>query len=355
MALHPDLVRQVVDRFSDQPQHRQFVEAALFGALRRSAVVTEDVVDDRVVEDAHLLERVDETTEVIVGVLEEAGVHLHLAREDRLQELRHVVPCGDRVGSRCEHCVGWNHAELLLPHERLLAHAVPPLVEPAAVPVRPFARHVMRCVRGAGHVVHEERLVTHQGFLLLDPGDGLRRHPGHRLIVTSASVAVVGGGISGLATSALLARDGRTFTGVNVENASYGLTMCAERGAVSAAVASGVRDLVAVAIAGPDDVPCPPCGSCRQVLHELNPELLVVTSEASGEPRVTALSTLLPAKQIGSEFMPTLDEGDLMYMPTTYPGISTGKARELLQQMDKLINTIPEVKNVFGKAGRAEH
>ena len=95
--------------------------------------------------------------------------------------------------------------------------------------------------------------------------------------------------------AALLSRDGRTFAGVNVENASYGLTMCAERGAVSAAVASGVRDLVAVAIAGPDDdVPCPPCGSCRQVLHELNPELLVVTSEASGEPRVTALSTLLP-------------------------------------------------------------
>ena len=69
---------------------------------------------------------------------------------------------------------------------------------------------------------------------------------------------------------------------------------------------------------------------------------------------IVTLSTLLPAKQIGSEFMPTLDEGDLMYMPTTYPGISTGKARELLQQMDKLINTIPEVKNVFGKAGRAE-
>lgn len=61
-----------------------------------------------------------------------------------------------------------------------------------------------------------------------------------------------------------------------------------------------------------------------------------------------------PAQKIGSEFIPPLDEGDLMYMPTTYPGISIGKARELLQQTDKLIRTVPEVENVFGKVGRAE-
>ena len=63
---------------------------------------------------------------------------------------------------------------------------------------------------------------------------------------------------------------------------------------------------------------------------------------------------LWPVTKIGSEFMPPLDEGDLMYMPTTYPGISIGKARELLQQTDKLIMTVPEVKSVFGKIGRAE-
>jgi len=63
---------------------------------------------------------------------------------------------------------------------------------------------------------------------------------------------------------------------------------------------------------------------------------------------------LWPASQIGSEFMPPLDEGDLMYMPTTYPGVSIGKARELLQQTDKLIKTLPEVETVFGKIGRAE-
>ncbi len=58
--------------------------------------------------------------------------------------------------------------------------------------------------------------------------------------------------------------------------------------------------------------------------------------------------------KIGSEFIPPLDEGDLMYMPTTYAGISIGKARELLQQTNKLIKTVPEVETVFGKVGRAD-
>ena len=78
-------------------------------------------------------------------------------------------------------------------------------------------------------------------------------------------------------------------------------------------------------------------------------------------PKTTILAAIAvtvvgfyPLDKIGSEFIPPLDEGDLMYMPTTYPGISIGKARELLQQTDKLIRTIPEVENVFGKVGRAE-
>ncbi|MFT6895857.1 MAG: Cu(I)/Ag(I) efflux system membrane protein CusA/SilA [Paraglaciecola sp.] len=69
---------------------------------------------------------------------------------------------------------------------------------------------------------------------------------------------------------------------------------------------------------------------------------------------VIALIGFYPLSKIGSEFMPPLDEGDLMYMPTTYAGLSIGKARELLQQTDKLIRTVPEVKTVFGKIGRAE-
>ena len=78
-------------------------------------------------------------------------------------------------------------------------------------------------------------------------------------------------------------------------------------------------------------------------------------------PRITLAAAFVitlvgfwPVDKIGSEFIPPLDEGDLMYMPTTYPGISIGKACELLQQTDKLIATVPEVKSVFGKIGRAE-
>ncbi len=78
-------------------------------------------------------------------------------------------------------------------------------------------------------------------------------------------------------------------------------------------------------------------------------------------PKITLAAAVLvgasvwwPLQNLGSEFIPPLDEGDLMYMPTTYPGISIGKARELLQQTDKLIRSVPEVETVFGKIGRAE-
>ena len=70
---------------------------------------------------------------------------------------------------------------------------------------------------------------------------------------------------------------------------------------------------------------------------------------------VAALAaTAMPLRQLGSEFMPPLDEGDLLYMPSTLPGISITKAQELLQQTDRMIRQVPEVKNVFGKVGRAE-
>jgi len=66
------------------------------------------------------------------------------------------------------------------------------------------------------------------------------------------------------------------------------------------------------------------------------------------------LASVYPFKQLGSEFMPPLDEGDILYMPTTLPGISITKARELLQQTDRIIASLPEVERVFGKIGRAE-
>ena len=69
---------------------------------------------------------------------------------------------------------------------------------------------------------------------------------------------------------------------------------------------------------------------------------------------VVLVLSLWPLQHIGGEFMPRLDEGDLLYMPSALPGLSTGKAGELLQQTDRLIKTVPEVASVYGKAGRAE-
>src|SRR5262249_49176963 len=62
----------------------------------------------------------------------------------------------------------------------------------------------------------------------------------------------------------------------------------------------------------------------------------------------------VPVMRLGGEFMPPLDEGDLLYMPSALPGLSVSKASELLQQTDRLIKTVPEVERVFGKAGRAD-
>src|SRR3546814_6397340 len=66
------------------------------------------------------------------------------------------------------------------------------------------------------------------------------------------------------------------------------------------------------------------------------------------------LTALVPMAKLGSEFMPAMDEGTLLYMPTALPGLSAGKASQLLQLTDRMIKTVPEVEHVFGKAGRAE-
>ncbi|WP_272544882.1 efflux RND transporter permease subunit [Burkholderia cepacia] len=75
---------------------------------------------------------------------------------------------------------------------------------------------------------------------------------------------------------------------------------------------------------------------------------------AIGLAGVALALTIIPISRLGGEFMPPLDEGDLLYMPTALPGISAAKASELLQQTDRLIKTVPEVATVFGKSGRAD-
>lgn len=97
--------------------------------------------------------------------------------------------------------------------------------------------------------------------------------------------------------AALLAEDGRRFVGCNVENVSYGLTNCAERVAVGAAVAAGTRTIVAVVVAADTGSPISPCGACRQVLAEFgNPRILLVNRTSRLE---VGLDELLPRASIG--------------------------------------------------------
>ena len=94
--------------------------------------------------------------------------------------------------------------------------------------------------------------------------------------------------------AALLTVDGRVFTGVNVENASYGATMCAERAALAAAIAAGARAFTAIAVAGPSGTRTPPCGLCRQALAEFGESLAVVFSDEADGFVEMRLEELLP-------------------------------------------------------------
>ncbi len=94
--------------------------------------------------------------------------------------------------------------------------------------------------------------------------------------------------------AAVQADDGRVFRGCNVENASFGLTICAERAAVCAAVSAGVRALRAVAVVTDLVEPARPCGACRQVLAEFGPAMTVVLAGADDRRVTTSLDRLLP-------------------------------------------------------------
>jgi Cu(I)/Ag(I) efflux system membrane protein CusA/SilA len=96
----------------------------------------------------------------------------------------------------------------------------------------------------------------------------------------------------------------------------------------------------------------------NRFLHWLHAPILRYAIRRRWQTLLAAIALLVvsvyPVSQLGSEFMPPLDEGDILYMPTTYPGISITKAKEVLQQTDKILKTFPEVERVFGKVGRAE-
>lgn len=99
--------------------------------------------------------------------------------------------------------------------------------------------------------------------------------------------------------AALLCREGELFIGGNIENLSYGLTLCAERAAVSAAIMAGRRDWLALGIIASSRQPITPCGACRQVLAEFVEELPVYSWNLDGERVESSLAGLLPRPHAG--------------------------------------------------------
>jgi cytidine deaminase len=93
----------------------------------------------------------------------------------------------------------------------------------------------------------------------------------------------------------VVTEDGRVFEGVNVENASYRVTTCAEQSAIASMLSAGARGpIVAVAVVGDGDAPCTPCGACRQTLYEFGPDATVISSGMAGRPLRTSVRELLP-------------------------------------------------------------
>lgn len=103
--------------------------------------------------------------------------------------------------------------------------------------------------------------------------------------------------------AALLSADGRVFVGANIENASYGLTVCAERTAVCAAVLAGARCFSALAVYTNLSPPAAPCGLCRQTLAEFAEDLIILLLSESGEAQQTTLAALLPRAFRGSALL----------------------------------------------------
>ena len=99
---------------------------------------------------------------------------------------------------------------------------------------------------------------------------------------------------SGFRVGAAVYAGGEIFQGVNVENAAYGSTICAERAAAMAAVTAGHTDFDAIAVIGDSDAPCVPCGACRQFLAEFNPSMRVIMSGKTDAIDTLRLDELLP-------------------------------------------------------------
>ncbi|HER23585.1 MAG TPA: cytidine deaminase [Candidatus Atribacteria bacterium] len=94
--------------------------------------------------------------------------------------------------------------------------------------------------------------------------------------------------------AAVLCGDGKIFTGCNIENASFGLSLCAERTAIFKAISEGSTKFEAIAIIGDTVKPCSPCGSCRQVISEFSEDVYLIMANLRGEVKVKKINELLP-------------------------------------------------------------
>ena len=94
--------------------------------------------------------------------------------------------------------------------------------------------------------------------------------------------------------AAVLTTDGKIFTGCNIENASFGLTVCAERVAILKAISEGSYKFEAMAIVGDTERPCSPCGACRQVISEFGEDIKIAMSNLKGDVKIKKISELLP-------------------------------------------------------------
>jgi cytidine deaminase len=94
--------------------------------------------------------------------------------------------------------------------------------------------------------------------------------------------------------AAILCDDGKIFSGCNIENASFGLTICAERVAIFKAISEGSTKIIAIAVIGNTNKPCSPCGACRQVISEFGEDIPLIMTNLKGEVKIKKIKELLP-------------------------------------------------------------
>ena len=188
-----DPLREVLGRLEGLQlvEVAHLVEGPVDPTLGRGAVVTDNVVNERVVEDVQLLQQGHDPANMVIGVFQEARIHLHLPAQHGLERFGHRIPGRYLLGARGELAVRRDDPELLLPGERLLPQFVPALVELALVFVGPFFRNVVGRMRGARGEVDEERLVGREHLLLRNPFDGLVGHVRHEVVALLGRLLVL--------------------------------------------------------------------------------------------------------------------------------------------------------------------